>query len=105
MSTEHTLRGQANQLLRLTEEERQNPYLVLEEFYSSFHLVDIRAILWDWLVAALSSESGAYLNGYARSNLIFVYEKLEMLIEAANEINKRRKRKLKWKFRKLESKT
>lgn len=88
---------------RLSEEERQNPYLLLEDFYSCFHVVDIREIMWDWLVAALSSESGAYTTGRARSNLIFVYEKLESLIEATNEINKRRKRKLKQKQRKLET--
>jgi len=80
-----------NQPLRLNDEERQHPDGVLEEFFSCFHLQDMREILWDWLVAALSSESGMYGTGFARSNLIFVYEKLELLIEAAHLIHKRRK--------------
>jgi hypothetical protein len=71
-----------NQPLRLTEAEKQNLYGVVEEFYSWFHLQDIRDILWEWLTAALSSDSIHYGNGGARSNLIFVYEKLELLIEA-----------------------
>lgn len=95
-----------NQPLRLTEEERQDPYIVLDDFFSNFHLQDIREILWDWLVAAMSAESSAYNTGYARSNLVFVYEKLELFIEAANVINKRRKKRekrnsRKWKEREM----
>lgn len=44
--------------LRFTKEELQNPNLVLEDFHSSFHLQDLREILWEWLAAALSTESG-----------------------------------------------
>ena len=84
-----------NQPLRLTAEEKQNPYAVLEDFYSFFHLQDIREMLWDWLVAAMSSESGQYNTGYARSNLIFTYEKLELLLEATYTINRRRRKRRK----------
>ena len=84
-----------NRPLRLTDEEKQNLYGVLDDFFSSFHLQDVRELLWDWLVAALSSESGAYESGYARSNLIFVYEKLETLIEAAYGLHRRRKKSMK----------
>jgi hypothetical protein len=89
-----------NQPLRLTEEERQDPYLVLEDFFSNFHLQDMREMLWDWLVAAMSAESSAYNTGYARSNLVFVYEKLELLIEAAKVIHKRKRKNQKRNFRK-----
>jgi hypothetical protein len=84
-----------NQPLRLTEEEKQNPYAVLEDFYSFFHLQDIREMLWDWLVAAMSTDSGQYSTGYARSNLIFTYEKLELLLEATYTINRRRRKRRK----------
>lgn len=77
----------------LTEQERQNPHIVLADFFSSFHLQDIHEMLWDWLVAALSSESGAYSSGHARSNLIYVYEKVMLLMQAANSINRRNKKK------------
>lgn len=88
-----------NQPIRLTDEERKDLYGVLDDFFSSFHLQDVREVLWDWLVAALSSESGAYSTGYARSNLIFVYEKLELLIEASHGLHRRRKKSMKRKQR------
>jgi hypothetical protein len=100
MRTVNTHPAWVNQPLRLTEEEKQNPYVVVEEFYTCFHLQDMREILWDWLVAALSCEHSAYNTGYARSNLIFIYEKLESLIEASSEINKRRRKNLKRRQRK-----
>ncbi len=84
-----------NQPLRLTEEEKQDPYIVLDDFFSNFHLQDVREMLWDWFVAAMSAESSAYNTGYARSNLVFVYEKLELFIEAVQVINKRRKKRQK----------
>jgi hypothetical protein len=71
-------------------EDKPDHYSILQDFFTCFHLQDIREIFWDWLVAALSTESGAYSTGYARSNLIFVYERLLLLVEAANEINWRR---------------
>jgi|GEM_PF-515173 hypothetical protein len=80
-----------NRPLRLSEEEKKNLYGVLEDFFSNFHLKDVREMLWDWLVAALSSENGAYESGHSRSNLIFVYEKLELLIEAAHGLHWKRK--------------
>ena len=93
-----------NQPLRLTEEERQDPYIVLDDFFSNFHLQDMREMLWDWFVAAMSSESSAYNTGYARSNLVFVYEKLELFIEAVQVINKRRKKRQKRNNRKWKRK-
>jgi len=90
MRTVNTHPRWENQPLRLTEEEWKNPNTVIEEFYSWFQLQDMREILWQWLVAALSCEHSAYNTGYARSNLIFIYEKLESFIEATYEINRRR---------------
>lgn len=83
------------QPIRLTDEEKQNPHLVLDDFFSCFHLHESREILWDWLVAALSSESGAFGTGYARSNLFFVYENMERLIEATHAIHRRRRKSMK----------
>lgn len=88
-----------NRPMRLNEDERKDPHGVLEDFFSCFHLQDVRAILWDWLVAALSSESSAYDTGYARSNLFFVYDKFEKLIEAAHGLHRNRRRRLKRKQR------
>ncbi len=95
MHSVNTQHQWTNRPLRLSEEERQNLYGVLADFFSCFHLQDVRELMWDWLVAALSSESGAYTSGHARSNLIFVYEKLELLIEAAHGLHHRRKKSMK----------
>lgn len=88
-----------NRPMRLNEEETKNPYSVVEDFFSCFHLQDVREVLWDWLVAALSSESGAYNTGYARSNLFFVHEKFELLIEAVHGLHRKRRKRLKRKQR------
>ncbi len=71
------------QPLRLTEEDRQNLFVVLDNFFSCYSLQDVREMLWDWLVTALASDSSNYDNGTDRSNLIFLYENLETLVEAA----------------------
>ena len=82
-----------DQPLRLTESDKQNPYLVLEDFFTSFHLQDMREILWEWLSTALSTDSGHYSTGFQRSNLLFTYEKLELLLEAVYLLYKRRRKK------------
>lgn len=91
----------ANQPIRLSEEEKQNPHKVLEDFFSCFQLQDLREMQWDWLAAALSTESGQYSTGFARSNLVFVYEKLELMIEAAHLIHKRHTKRQRRKERKM----
>lgn len=72
-----------NQLLRLTREQQQEPGAVLTYFFECYHLKDLRELLWDWLLTALSSDNVTYAKGRERSNLIFLYEKLESLVEAA----------------------
>ncbi len=71
-----------NQPLRLTEEERKNPLLVLKEFFECYHLNDVRDINWNWLVEVLSSSGSISSEAIERNNHIFFYEKLEALIEA-----------------------
>jgi hypothetical protein len=71
-----------NQPLRLTEEERKNPLLVLKEFFECYHLNDTRNINWNWLVEILSSTGSISSEALDRNNHIFFYEKLEALIEA-----------------------
>lgn len=71
-----------NQLTCLSQEEQENPAEVLEAFFENYHLKEIKEYLWDWLVAALSSNNGTYQTGEARSNLLFFYENIETLAEA-----------------------
>jgi hypothetical protein len=71
-----------NQPLRLTNEERKNPLLVLQEFFQCFHLNDSRELLWNWVVEIISSANSISSDPLERSNHIYFYEKVEELIEA-----------------------
>jgi hypothetical protein len=71
-----------NQPLRLTEEERQNPLLVINDFFESYHLQDVRDIFWKWIVEVISSSGSISSEPLERSNHFYFYEKIEALIEA-----------------------
>ncbi|WP_315818789.1 hypothetical protein [Paraflavitalea speifideaquila] len=83
----------ANRLVKLNEEEIKNPVLVFDEFFDSFHLCDVRKELWDLLCSALSNNISWHETGSARSNLVFLYEQLEKLTEAAYVTHRRNKHK------------
>ena len=78
-----------NQPLRLSEEERQNPRLVIEQFFESYHLQEIRELLWNWMVEVVSSSRSIAQDGKQRNDHIYFYEKLENLVEAAFVLNQR----------------
>ncbi|THU41668.1 hypothetical protein FAM09_06095 [Niastella caeni] len=71
-----------NEPLRLNEEERQNPMLVIDDFFECYHLNDVRDILWKWMVEVLSSSGSISNEALERNNHIYFYEKAEMLVEA-----------------------
>jgi hypothetical protein len=83
-----------NQPLRLTEEERQNPYLVLKDFFECYHLNDVRDITWKWTVEVLSSSGSISSEALERCNHIYFYEKIEALIEACYLMQKQMQEKL-----------
>lgn len=84
----------ANQSMKLTKEEQKDPLLVFDTFFDTYHLEDVREVLWEWLTAGLTNDNGAFKNGRERSNLIFLYEHVGSLTEAAYLIlqNRRTKR-------------
>ena len=71
-----------NTPLRLNDQERSDPVLVLGEFFQSYHLNDVREVLWGWTVAVVSSPGSISIDPLERSNHFFFYEKIEQLIEA-----------------------
>lgn len=75
-------------LLRLTDAQQAHPASVFVHFFECYHLKDVRELLWDWLLTALGSDNGVYAKGRDRSNLIFLYEKLETMAEAAWVLHK-----------------
>lgn len=72
----------SNCILRLTHEQQIAPQGVIDEFFSTYHLADVRKQLWDWLAAGLTNDKGAFRDGRSRSNLLFLYEQLEAFTEA-----------------------
>lgn len=83
MSNTNKKPPQKHHLLRLSKEEQQAPVDVINVFFDCYHLKDLHEVLWDWLLAALGTDNGIYDRGRERSNLIFLYQKIEALAEAA----------------------
>lgn len=89
-----------NQPLRLNEDQRQNPILILDDFFECYHLNEVRELLWNWFVEVMSSPHGISIDPHERNNHIYFYEKIEALVEASFIIKKKvhkRMRKLKQK--------
>ncbi|WP_315821290.1 hypothetical protein [Paraflavitalea speifideaquila] len=80
-----------HQLHKLTKQEQENPILVLDAFFDNYHLKDVREALWNWLSAGLTSNNSNFRDSRERSNLLFLYEHLESLTEAAWIILQHRK--------------
>ena len=72
---------------RLKKEEKLHPLPVLADFCDSYHLHEVKQILWDWLVTALGKSHSIYDEGKERSNLFFFYEKVDAVMEAIYQLN------------------
>ena len=91
-----------NEPLRLTEEQKREPLLILDDFFECYHLNEVRHTLWEWLTDVLSSQRSIAIDPLERNNHIYFYEKIERIIEAAYMMKKRiHKHRRKWEKRKL----
>jgi hypothetical protein len=72
-----------NKAVRLSKKQRKNPAAVIREFYTWYHLDDLRNFLWEWMEAVVSSDCEQFESARDRSNLLFFYRNLELLAEAA----------------------
>jgi hypothetical protein len=85
-----------NQPLRLTKEQKKDPLPVLEEFFQSYHLKDVRELMWNWLGAVITSGGSLSSEPLDRDDHLYFYEKVEALIEVAfvmkGKIQKHRRR-------------
>jgi hypothetical protein len=81
-----------NKPLRLTEEQRKDPVLLFIDFFDSFHLHEVREILWEWMVEVVCSHRSIACEPRDRHNNIHFYEKIEALVEAALLIKKQREK-------------
>ncbi|MBO9200602.1 MULTISPECIES: hypothetical protein [Niastella] len=79
----------SNETHRLTAAQIANPNLILADFFQSYHLQDVREIMWRWVTEVVSSPNGQANDHHERSNYLFFYEKIEALVEAAWVINQK----------------
>ena len=82
-----------NEPLRLSRKQRKKPALVIDDFFEHYHLQDVRELLWNWTVEIISSENNLSYSAQERSNILFFYEKLEMLVEAVYTGSRKRRGK------------
>lgn len=72
-----------NQPLRLSQDQKQSPYLAIEDFFECYHLHEVREILWNWMVEVISSPRGISHEHFERNGHLYFYEKIEQLVEGA----------------------
>jgi hypothetical protein len=77
-----------NQPVRLTEEQRENPVNVLDEFFADYSLSEVRDILNTNSEVCLTSDLHPFDVGEGRANFIYFQQKVELLLEAAFVIAK-----------------
>ena len=77
---------------KLTDEEIENPYVVIHDLFSYAHLPQIREHLWELLKITVSGNYHKKTR-IGRGNVLFFYEKLETLIEAVHIIHQRTKKR------------
>ncbi len=76
---------------KLSEEEINNPSVVIHDLFDWAHFWQIRPILWDLFKATIT---GSYSKRYTkkeRFDIVTLYEHIEKLIEAAHVINEQNK--------------
>lgn len=76
---------------RLSGEEVNDPYLVLDQLFDFAHLPQVRGFLWDWLRLTVTGGYNRKAGFRSRSSVLIMYEFMERLVEAAHILYVRRK--------------
>ncbi|HET6253505.1 MAG TPA: hypothetical protein VFE32_05505 [Puia sp.] len=71
-----------DKILHLKTEERQDPLLVLESFFSDYRLHECRHHLWTMVETCLTTENAEFSDAGERGNLLLHFRDLERLLEA-----------------------
>jgi hypothetical protein len=75
-----------DQLISLSEREKQAPIEVIKDFFADYRLSEVREIQDQIQKVCLTADDAVYNQPEARSNLIFYNEKLIRLLEAACQL-------------------
>jgi HEPN domain-containing protein len=76
---------------RLSGEEVNDPYLVLDQLFDFAHLPQVRGFLWDWLRLTVTGGYNRKAGFRSRTSVLIMYEFMEKLVEAAHILYVRRK--------------
>jgi hypothetical protein len=68
----------------LTLAQREDPMLVIQDFFDYAHLPEARQQLWEMLKTIVTGNFPRTLNRRERTDLVYFYEQLEKLVEAAH---------------------
>ncbi len=71
---------------KLSKKETADPYSVITEFFDYAHLPQARDKLWAWLETTVTGSFSKELNCRERCNMVFFYQQIERLVEAAHII-------------------
>ena len=77
---------------KLSIDEVNDPTSVIHAFFDFAHLPQVRAHLWDWLKTTVTGDYNS-LARHERGNLLYFFEQVEKLIEAAHVIHQQNKEK------------
>lgn len=77
-----------NDPIYLTEEQRENPSNVLDDFFTDYSLSEVRDILSNNTEVCLTCDVHPYDTGEKRADFLHFQKKVELLLEAAFMIAK-----------------
>jgi hypothetical protein len=72
-----------DQPIRLSEEQKMEPFSVLQVFFQNCHLHEVRKMLWKMLECSLTIRYSVYDEAADRSQLLWFYREIETMAEAA----------------------
>jgi hypothetical protein len=71
-------------VLYLKEEEKRDPMMVLERFFSDYRLHEWRHSLWAMVETCLTTDNSEFSDPEERGNLLLQHRDLERLLEAGS---------------------
>jgi hypothetical protein len=69
-------------LLHLSQQDREDPAEVLEEFFCDTNLAEVRALFDNILETCMATDDGPFSKGAERGNLFAIIKKIERVLEA-----------------------
>lgn len=81
-----------DRVLFLNEDEKQDPMLAIERFFSDYRLHECRHHLWTMVETCLTTDNTGFSDAEDRGNLLLHYRDLQRLLEAGVTLLERRRR-------------